>query len=72
MDEFVRTFKRLRIVHLFFAAAFFTSGLIINLLQFLAFITVKPFSKKMYRTLMYYICFYLNSRKYREQYRFPL
>lgn len=63
-DEPLRLFKRSRIVHLFFAVAFFTSGLIINFLQFLAFITVKPFSKKMYRTLMYYICYFLNSREY--------
>lgn len=64
LEEPLRLFKRSRIVHLFFAVAFFTSGLIINFLQFLAFITVKPFSKTMYRTLMYYICYFLNSRKY--------
>lgn len=63
MDDFLRAFKRSRIVHLLFAVEFFTSGLIINFLAFLAFITVKPFSKRMYRTLMYYICFFLNSRK---------
>lgn len=63
LDGPLRQFKRSRVVHLFFAVAFFTSGLIINFLQFLAFITVKPFSKRMYRTLMYYICYMLNSRK---------
>lgn len=63
IDEPLRLFKRSRIVHLFFAAAFFTSGIIINCLQFLAFVTVKPFSIKLYRTLMYYICYFLNSRQ---------
>lgn len=63
LDESLRLFKRSRIVHLFFAVAFFTSGLIINFLQFLAFVTVKPFSIKKYRQLMYYICYFLNSRE---------
>lgn len=71
MGDFLKAFKRSRIIHLMFAVEFFTSGLIINLLAFLAFITVKPFSKRMYRTLMYYICYFLNSREY-SFYLFPL
>lgn len=45
------------LVHLCFAISYFTSGLIINILQALLFVFVKPVSKKAYRTLLYYLCY---------------
>lgn len=51
------------LIHLCFAISYFTSGLIINLLQCTLFLLVKPFNKRMYRTLLYYLCYSFHCRK---------
>ncbi|XP_051154697.1 1-acyl-sn-glycerol-3-phosphate acyltransferase gamma-like [Leptopilina boulardi] len=50
-------FKESRVIHLFFAIIFFTSGLIINLFQFILYIGLRPISKYMYRKINYYLCY---------------
>lgn len=52
-----QAFKRSRLMHLCIAMTFFTTGLIINLIQLILFIALKPFNPKLYRGLMYYLCF---------------
>ncbi|CAB0045171.1 unnamed protein product [Trichogramma brassicae] len=49
--------KRSRIVHLLFAITFFTSGLIINLMQCILYFGLRPFSKYFYRKINYYLCY---------------
>lgn len=56
--------KKSRIVHLCFAISFFTSGLIINIAQFILYTCLKPFNKRLYRKLGYYLCYTFYSRKY--------
>lgn len=55
-------FKRSSLVHAFFAISYFTSGLVINLIQFCLVIFVKPFNKIVFRKLMYYVCYSFNSQ----------
>lgn len=54
------------LIHLCFAISYFTSGLVINTLQCLLFIFVKPFDKKLFRTLIYYLCYSFHCRKSRD------
>ncbi|XP_017862635.1 PREDICTED: 1-acyl-sn-glycerol-3-phosphate acyltransferase gamma-like [Drosophila arizonae] len=49
--------KKLRLIHLCIAITFFTSGLSINFLQLLLHICLKPFNKRLFRKLMYYLCY---------------
>uniref|UniRef100_A0A6M2DW30 Putative lysophosphatidic acid acyltransferase lpaat n=1 Tax=Xenopsylla cheopis TaxID=163159 RepID=A0A6M2DW30_XENCH len=49
--------KKSRIVHLCFAISFFTSGLLINIAQFILYTCLKPFNKRLYRKLGYYMCY---------------
>lgn len=49
--------KKSRVVHLCFAIAFFTSGLTINAIQCLLFYLLKPFNKRLYRQIGYYLCY---------------
>lgn len=53
----VNVIKSSTIVHLCFAISYFTSGLCINFGQFLLFLLIKPFNKKLFRTLLYYLCY---------------
>lgn len=55
-------FKKSRLNHLCIAITFFTSGIIINLVQLLLYIGLKPFNPKLYRHFMYYLCFALYSQ----------
>lgn len=55
-------FKKLRLNHLCIAITFFTSGLIVNFIQLLLFLFLKPFNAKLYRHLMYYLCFTIYSQ----------
>ncbi|KAF2884202.1 hypothetical protein ILUMI_21984 [Ignelater luminosus] len=48
--------KRSRIVHLLFAITFFTSGVIVNLVQCLLYLFLRPFSKHIYRKINWYLC----------------
>lgn len=57
-------FKKLTIVHLCIAISFFTSGLIINIAQCILWYGLKPFNKRLYRSIGYYLCYSFYSRKY--------
>lgn len=57
MSNLLALIKKSTICHLTLAISYFTSGLIINLAQCLLFIFVKPFNVKLYRYLMYYLCY---------------
>lgn len=57
MTGIVEKIKSSILIHLCFAISYFTSGLVINILQCLLFIFVKPFDKKLFRTLIYYLCY---------------
>ncbi|XP_057318974.1 1-acyl-sn-glycerol-3-phosphate acyltransferase gamma-like [Microplitis mediator] len=54
---FIESFKKSTLVHLMFAITFFTSGLIINVLQCILYLGLKPFSKYYYRKINYYLCY---------------
>lgn len=56
--------KRSRTVHLCLAMTFFTSGIIVNLIQALFYFTLKPFNKRLYRQINWYLCYTIYSRKY--------
>ncbi|XP_037906564.1 1-acyl-sn-glycerol-3-phosphate acyltransferase gamma-like [Hermetia illucens] len=49
--------KKSKIIVLCVAISYFTSGLIINFFQLLLHLFVKPWSKWLYRRLMYYLCY---------------
>ncbi|XP_063701440.1 1-acyl-sn-glycerol-3-phosphate acyltransferase gamma-like [Culicoides brevitarsis] len=57
MSNILATIKKSTICHLTLAISYFTSGLIINVAQCILFICVKPFNVKLYRYLMYYLCY---------------
>ncbi|CAH1117923.1 unnamed protein product [Phaedon cochleariae] len=48
--------KRSRIVHLCMGIAFFTSGVIVNSIQCLLYLTLRPFNKVLYRKINWYLC----------------
>lgn len=56
--------KENRIIHLLYAMSFFTSGLIINIAQCILFYGLKPFNKRLYRKIGYYLCYSFHCRKY--------
>ncbi|XP_011196059.1 1-acyl-sn-glycerol-3-phosphate acyltransferase gamma [Zeugodacus cucurbitae] len=54
--------KKLTIVHLGIAVTFFISGLVINLVQLILHLTLKPFNVVLFRRIMYYLCYSLYSQ----------
>lgn len=64
--ELLVMIKQSKLVHLCFAISFFTSGLIINAIQCILFYGLKPFNKKLYRSIGYYLCYSYFSRKYMD------
>uniref|UniRef100_A0A1B0CAU1 Uncharacterized protein n=1 Tax=Lutzomyia longipalpis TaxID=7200 RepID=A0A1B0CAU1_LUTLO len=60
--SWLKQIKQSTPIHLCLAVTFFTSGLVINATQLVLFVTVKPFNKTLYRSLMYYLCYSLYSR----------
>lgn len=62
-SEKLKTFKRLTVIHLMLAITFFTSGIIINIIQGIVYVGLKPFSKYLYRKINYYLCYSFYSRK---------
>lgn len=56
--------KYSRLVHLCFAITFFTSGLIVNFIQCILYLTLRPINKTFYRKLNWYLCATLYSRMY--------
>ncbi|XP_011311483.1 1-acyl-sn-glycerol-3-phosphate acyltransferase gamma [Fopius arisanus] len=55
--SFAKAFKRNTVAHLMFAITFFISGLMINFIQCLLWITLRPLSKYLYRKINYYLCY---------------
>ncbi|CAG5099677.1 Similar to AGPAT3: 1-acyl-sn-glycerol-3-phosphate acyltransferase gamma (Homo sapiens) [Cotesia congregata] len=53
----LESLKKSSFVHLLFAITFFTSGIIINILQSILYLGLKPFSKYYYRKINYYLCY---------------
>ncbi|XP_053683813.1 1-acyl-sn-glycerol-3-phosphate acyltransferase delta-like [Sabethes cyaneus] len=49
--------KQSTLVHLCFAISYFTSGLIINSVQCVLYFGLKPFNKRLYRKIGYYLCY---------------
>lgn len=55
--EIFAMLKQSKLIHLCFAISFFTSGLIINTIQCILFYGLKPFNKRLYRSIGYYLCY---------------
>lgn len=62
-NELVAMIKKSKLVHLCFAISFFTSGILINFMQAILFYGLKPFNKRLYRKIGYYLCYSYFSRK---------
>lgn len=56
--------KRSIISHLVITATLLTSGLIVNVIQLLLHVTIKPFNKKLFHRLMHYVSWTWLARKY--------
>ncbi|XP_073836517.1 1-acyl-sn-glycerol-3-phosphate acyltransferase delta-like [Musca autumnalis] len=54
--------KQQRLTHFCIAITFFTSGLIINFVQLILHLLLKPINKRLFRRLMYYLCYSLYSQ----------
>lgn len=54
--------KELRLIHLCIAITFFTSGLIINIIQLVLYLTLKTVNKRAFRKVMYYLCYSMYSQ----------
>ncbi|XP_018577240.1 1-acyl-sn-glycerol-3-phosphate acyltransferase delta isoform X2 [Anoplophora glabripennis] len=48
--------KKSRLIHLCLAITFFTSGVIVNLIQCVLYLTLRPFNKVLYRKINWYLC----------------
>ncbi|KAK4878917.1 hypothetical protein RN001_007063 [Aquatica leii] len=56
MSSALQSLKRSRLIHLLFAITFFTSGLIVNFVQCILYICLRPVSKRIYRKINWYLC----------------
>ncbi|KAM7358472.1 1-acyl-sn-glycerol-3-phosphate acyltransferase delta-like isoform 1-T3 [Cochliomyia hominivorax] len=54
--------KQQRLIHFCIAITFFTSGLIINVIQLLLHLILKPINIVLFRKIMYYLCYSLYSQ----------
>uniref|UniRef100_A0A034VZG0 1-acyl-sn-glycerol-3-phosphate acyltransferase gamma n=2 Tax=Bactrocera dorsalis TaxID=27457 RepID=A0A034VZG0_BACDO len=59
---FLTEIKKLRLIHLCIAITFFISGLVINLVQLILHLTLKPYNVVLFRRIMFYLCYSLNSQ----------
>uniref|UniRef100_U5EUZ3 Putative lysophosphatidic acid acyltransferase lpaat n=1 Tax=Corethrella appendiculata TaxID=1370023 RepID=U5EUZ3_9DIPT len=57
MNDFLSIVKQSTFVHLCFAISYFTSGLIINTIQCILYIFLRPLNKRLYRKIGYYLCY---------------
>lgn len=62
--ELLNVLKNSHIITICLGILFFTSGLIINTIQAILFYGLKPFNKRLYRRIGYYLCYSFYSRKY--------
>ena len=62
--ELLSLIKKSRLVHLCFAITFFTSGVLINCIQFCCYYSLKYVDKRLYRKINFYLCYSLYSCKF--------
>lgn len=53
----IEVLKRSRLIHLCLAITFFTSGVIVNVVQCIFYLTIRPFNKWLYRKINWYLCY---------------
>ncbi|ENN81517.1 1-acyl-sn-glycerol-3-phosphate acyltransferase gamma [Dendroctonus ponderosae] len=58
----INLLKSSRTAHLCFAMTFFSSGLILNLIQAVFYLGLRPFNKALYRKINWYLCYSLYSQ----------
>lgn len=56
--------KKSRLVHLCMAITFFTSGIIVNFIQGILYLCLRPINKKVYRQINWYLCATIYLRKW--------
>ena len=56
--------RRWYVFHLVLCVTFFIASLIINAIQMLLYVTIRPFSKKIYREINYYLLYSIMAREY--------
>lgn len=59
----INVLKKSRFVHLCMAICFFTSGIIVNFIQGILYICLRPLNKVLYRKINWYLCWTMYSRK---------
>lgn len=55
--------KKSRLAHLCMAITFFTSGVIVNFIQGILYLGLRPLSKVLYRKINWYLCCTMYARK---------
>ncbi|XP_022914209.1 1-acyl-sn-glycerol-3-phosphate acyltransferase gamma-like [Onthophagus taurus] len=58
----LQTLKRSRLIQLCFAITFFTSGIIVNFVQCILYLTLHKINKRLYRKLNWYCCYSIYSQ----------
>ncbi|XP_050309235.1 1-acyl-sn-glycerol-3-phosphate acyltransferase gamma-like isoform X2 [Anthonomus grandis grandis] len=58
----LKMLKQSRTVHLCFAMTFFTSGIVVNLIQAIFYFGLRPFNKTLYRRINWYLCYTIYSQ----------
>ncbi|XP_072940695.1 1-acyl-sn-glycerol-3-phosphate acyltransferase gamma-like [Epargyreus clarus] len=60
--NYLNILKQSTIVHLCFAISYFMSGLLLNVVQAILYFGLKPFNKKLYRQINYYLSYSFSSQ----------
>lgn len=60
----LRQLHKSKLLRVLFSLSFFISGIVINLIQFSLYLTIRFINKKLYRKLNYYLIYTLWSRMY--------
>ncbi|CAK9822275.1 1-acyl-sn-glycerol-3-phosphate acyltransferase gamma [Anthophora retusa] len=58
----ISTLKQSILIHLLLTITFFTTGLIVNFFQCILYLSVRPFSRYIYRKINYYLCYFFYSQ----------
>lgn len=58
----LKVLKRSRLIHLCLAITFFTSGIIVNFVQCILYLCLRPFNKWLYRKINWYLCYTIYSQ----------
>ena len=56
--------KTFPLAHLCLAITFFLSGLCINLIQLILYVTINPFSDRLFKKINYYLHYSISARKF--------